>query len=96
MGARQDYKDVFFFIRRMIIIVFFIHLNNDQVALQLHPAGVLYLTARYTTLREAYNRNLTADIQPVVVVFVFIIIVVVIVVFIVVVPHNELILLLLL
>ena len=64
---------------------------NDQVALQLHPAGVLYLTARYTTLREAYNRNLTADIQPVVVVVVVVIIVVVvIVVFIVVVPHRPL------
>ena len=27
-----------------------------KVSLRLHPAGVLYLTMRYTTLREAYNR----------------------------------------
>ena len=27
-----------------------------QVALRLHPAGVVYLTLRYTSLKEAYNR----------------------------------------
>ena len=27
-----------------------------QIALRLHPAGVVYLTVRYTQLSEAYNR----------------------------------------
>ena len=29
----------------------------QQIALRLHPAGSLYLTLRYTSLREAYNRS---------------------------------------
>ena len=28
----------------------------QQIALRLHPAGVLYLTLRFTSLKEAYNR----------------------------------------
>ena len=27
-----------------------------QIALRLHPAGVIYLTLRYTTLKDTYNR----------------------------------------
>ena len=34
-----------------------------QVALRLHPAGVVYLTVRYTQLAEAYNRS-TNTLQP--------------------------------
>jgi len=29
----------------------------QQIALRLHPAGVLYLTLRFTSLKEAYNRS---------------------------------------
>ena len=35
----------------------------QQIALRLHPAGVLYLTVRYTSLKEAYNRS-TNTTQP--------------------------------
>jgi len=34
-----------------------------QVALRLHPAGVVYLTVRFTQLAEAYNRS-TNTLQP--------------------------------
>ena len=34
-----------------------------QIALRLHPAGVVYLTVRYTQLAEAYNRS-TNTLQP--------------------------------
>ena len=29
----------------------------QQLALRLHPAGVLYLTLRFNSLQEAYNRS---------------------------------------
>ena len=31
----------------------------QQISLRLHPAGLLYLTVRFTTLKEAYNRSVT-------------------------------------
>lgn len=40
----------------------------QQVALRMHPAGTLYLTLRFTDMREAYDRSRTLPgISPVVV-----------------------------